>query len=278
MPFSLFPGTEVDLLTGERIQPGLRTRLLGREVLYLPCVGSTNDIAWKLGQMGVCEGFLVLTEEQVTGRGRHGRTWRAPFGGSLLASLLLRPTFLLPQETFLLTALAGLAVSQAVAEVTGLSPVLKWPNDLLFGERKVCGILVELESEAGRLDWAVVGWGLNVNVDFRGDELAGQATSLAMEAGRPFPRLPLLWNCLERMEAGYEALRRGRGEEVWVAWRAALGTLGRPVQVVAPEGTFSGEALDVAPDGALIVRREDGVVVRVLAGDVSLRDMPSPGA
>jgi BirA family biotin operon repressor/biotin-[acetyl-CoA-carboxylase] ligase len=172
-------------------------------------------------------------------------------------------------QTFLLTALAALGVAEAVEQETALRVDLKWPNDVMVGGRKVCGILVELEAATGQLAWAVVGWGLNVNVDFSGaPELRGQAASLAEMAGRPFPRLPLLLACLERLEAHYDAVRAGRGEGVWAAWRARLKVLSQDVEVAAPEGTFVGRALDVAPDGALLVQRPDGTVERVLAGDI----------
>lgn len=270
MPLSLFPGAEVEPLTPERVEAVLGSRHLGGRVLHFSVLDTTMEVARREAQSGAAEGLLVLAEEQRAGRGRYHRRWEAPFGSSLLASLLLRPTFLPPERAFLLTALAALAVAEAVEEVSGLPCTLKWPNDVLLQGRKVCGILVELEGTARRLEWAVVGWGLNVNVDFRASELAGRAISLAEAAGRPFPRLPLLAACLGRMEAHYQALRAGQGEAVWSAWRGRLSMLGRPVEVASPEGMFSGLALDVAPDGALLVRRADGRLERVRAGDVML--------
>ena len=272
MALSLFPGAASDPLTPERVQAGLRTRCFGRRVLHRSTVGSTNDEARFQASAGAPEGLLVLAEEQTAGRGRYDRRWEAPFGSGILASLLLRPTFLPPGQAFLLTALAALGVAEAVERETALPVELKWPNDVLVGGRKACGILVELEGAAGRLAWAVLGWGLNVNVDFSADpELRQRATSLAEAAGRPFPRLPLLWACLERLETHYEALQAGRGEEVWAGWRARLNVLGREVEVAAPEGTISGVALDVGLDGALLVQRADGRAERVLAGDVTVR-------
>ncbi len=267
----LLPGAEVHPLTPERVRAGLSTRLFGQTIRYHPRVGSTNDLAREQAEAGAPEGLLVLAEEQTAGRGRQGRRWEAPFGSSLLCSLLLRPTFLPPERAFSLTILACLAVARAVERETGLRPELKWPNDLLLGGRKVCGILVELGGAAGRMAWAVLGWGLNVNVDFRATLLEGTATSLAAEAGRPLERLPLLRACLEALETGYEKLRSG-GESLLREWRGRLVTLGRPVEVVAPEGHFSGRALDVDAAGALLVERADGRVARVLAGDVSVRE------
>lgn len=284
MALALCSGAPLDPLTPEAVRAGRPTVHFGQAVLHFPSVGSTNDPARTQALAGMAEGLLVLAEEQTAGRGRHGRRWEAPYSSSILASLLLRPTFLPPERAFLLTALAALAMAEAVNGQTGLEVELKWPNDVLAAGRKVCGILVELGASAGdsqgpaegggepgpgRLDWAVVGWGLNVNVDFSADpELGSRATSLAEAAGRPFLRLPLLFACLERLETHYEALRAGWGEEIWTGWRARLGLLGREVTVSAPEGTFAGRALDVAADGALLVQREDGQVERVLAGDV----------
>lgn len=272
MPATVFPGAAPDPLSPESVEAGLRTRRLGRPVVHLPVAISTNDEARHHAGRGAPEGLLVLAEEQSAGRGRYERQWESPFGSSILASLLLRPAFLAPERTFMLTVLAALSVAEAVERETGLPVALKWPNDVLVDGRKVCGILVELAGQAGRLEWGIVGWGLNVNVDFSTDEaLSRTATSLAEAAGRPWPRLPLLLACLERLEAHYEALRAGGGEESWKGWRARLATLGREVTVSAPEGAFSGQAFDVAPDGALLVRRADGRVEHVLAGDVTLQ-------
>ncbi len=281
MSTKLFPGAEVEPLTPERVLAGLRTGRFGQNIVYRPRLGSTNDLARAQAVAGTPEGLLVLAEEQTAGRGRQGRAWHAPFGGALLASLLLRPTFLPPPQAFLLTALAAMAVADTVVQETGLAAEIKWPNDVLLDGRKLCGILVELQgrpgapagagepASPGTLEWAVLGWGLNVNVDF-GPDLAGWATSLAGALGRPIPRLPLLWGCLERMETAYEGLRAGTGDEIWAAWRARLSTIGRAVEVRAPDETFSGTALDVARNGALLVRREDATVVPILAADVSV--------
>ncbi len=270
MPAVLFPGASPEPLAAASVQAGRPGGCLGRLVRHFSAVGSTNDAARALAQAGAPEGLLVLAEEQTAGRGRYGRRWEAPRGSSLLASLLLRPTFLPPERAFLLTALAALGIAEAVAHQTGLEVALKWPNDLLLAGRKVCGILVELEGQRGRLEWAVLGWGLNVNVDFSSAApLSQTATSLATAAGHPWDRRPLLWACLERLEARYEAVRAGRGEEVWADWRARLDLLGAEVTVATPGETLIGRALDVAPDGALLVQRADGRLERVLAGDVA---------
>ena len=271
MPLALFPGTEVDFLSPERVEAALNTRYLGRRVLHFPILDTTMEVARREARAGTPEGLLVLAEEQRAGRGRHGRRWEAPFASSILASLLLRPTFLPPEQAFLLTALSSLSIAEAIEREAGRPCALKWPNDVLLQGRKVCGILVEVEGTATGLEWAIIGWGLNVNVDFRDSELAGRAISLAEASGHPFPRLPLLTACLERMETHYEVLRAGRGEAIWTDWRARLSMLGRPVEVTSPEGTFSGLALDVAFDGTLLVRRTDGRLERVRAGDVTLR-------
>lgn len=271
MPLSLFPGAEVIPLTPERVEAVLNTRYLGRRVLHFPTLDTTMEVARREARAGASEGLLVLAEEQRAGRGRYGRRWEAPFGSCILASLLLRPTFLSPEGAFLLVALSALAVAEAVEEETGRPCALKWPNDVLLEERKVCGILLEVEGAAGHLEWAIVGWGLNVNMDFHDSELAGRAISLAEAFGHPFSRLSLLRACLKRMEVRYEALRAGQGETIRAAWRARLSLLGRMVEVMSPEGAFSGLALDVAPDGALLVRHPDGRLERVQAGDIVVR-------
>ncbi|MDI7275788.1 MAG: biotin--[acetyl-CoA-carboxylase] ligase [Anaerolineae bacterium] len=265
---------EADRLSPELIAEGLGTCWLARNIAYYESVGSTNDEARRLALAGAPEGTLVLAEEQTAGRGRLQRRWLAPRGQALLFSLVFYPTFE-ARDAFRLTMLASLACVQAVQEQTGLRPEIKWPNDLLLQGKKLAGILSELGQAGDRL-YAVVGIGLNVNVDFSPwPELREQATSLREALGRPVPRLPILQATLRRMEAGYDRLRTGASP--FDEWMANLATLGQSVQVTTPEGTFEGKASGVDPDGALQVTLPDGSTRRVLAGDVeSLRLESTP--
>jgi BirA family biotin operon repressor/biotin-[acetyl-CoA-carboxylase] ligase len=262
----------------------LDTSVVGRSVLRYERVGSTNGLAREHARAGHPEGLVVLTEEQTAGRGRQGRGWAAPPGSSLLLSLLLRPTWLSTADAFALTMLAGVALCEATEQVVPVHAALKWPNDLLLpvalaGEpegapalRKAAGILSELQSEGDQLAWAVIGMGINVNwapsgvVD--GRDLEQVATSVSVAAGRPVDRLALLRALLVRLDTCYLALRQGRREELFDAWRARLAMLGQPVRVRLFQGELDGIAEAVEPSGALRVRDEHGAVHVVLAGDV----------
>jgi BirA family biotin operon repressor/biotin-[acetyl-CoA-carboxylase] ligase len=245
-------------------------RLIGRRVVAYPRVGSTNDEAKRLAEGGEPEGTLVITDEQTAGRGRLQRTWWAPPGTALLMSLIFRPD-LAPHQAQRLTMLCSLAVCDAITETTGLAPAVKWPNDVLLHERKVCGILTELGIEGQRLVYAVVGMGINVNVDFGGaGELARTATSLSQELGREVSRPELLRAILVGVEERYARLRAE--ESPHTEWTARLATLGQQVVVTTSTAQISGVAEGVDADGALLLRDEkSGTLRRVLAGDVTLR-------
>ncbi len=255
----------MDDLSPPHIAAGLGTRWLAHRIIYHERTASTNDVARRLALAGTPDGTLVIAEEQTAGRGRLGRQWLAPPGQALLFSLVLYPN-LAPQEAYQLTMLVSLACVEAIIAQTGLQPAIKWPNDLLLGERKLAGIL----SELCRLDeglYAVIGVGLNVNVDFAGyPELEGRATSLADALGRPVERQPLLQEILRRVEARYERLRARISP--YREWVAHLATLGRTVRVQTHEGVFEGLARSADCDGALVVELADGGVRRILAGDV----------
>ncbi|MCD6554008.1 MAG: biotin--[acetyl-CoA-carboxylase] ligase [Anaerolineae bacterium] len=256
-------------LTMEAITRELPTRLIGRRVVVYPRVGSTNDEAKRLAEDGAPEGTLVVADEQTAGRGRLQRTWWAPAGTALLMSLILRPD-LAPHQAQRLTMLCSLAICDAIAGTTGLVPAVKWPNDVLLRGRKVCGILTELGIEGPRLAYAVVGMGVNVNVDFGGaGELTHTATSLAQELGREVSRLELLRAILINVEERYARLRAG--ESPHAEWAARLATLGQRVIVTTPTEQLSGIAEGVDADGALLLRDENGVLRHILAGDVTLR-------
>lgn len=254
------------LLNLARVQEGLTTRFVGQEIVHLPVVGSTIDVARDLAAQGTPEGTLVFAEEQTAGRGRRGRSWLAPAMSSLLCSVVLYPD-LAGQRAARLTMVTGLASAQAVEERTGLAARLKWPNDVLAGSRKIGGVLVETAVEGEEIKHAILSLGLNVNFDpttVRG--IPQTATSLRGELGREVAREPLLQTWLERLEESYLRLDH---ESLHGDWSARLATLGQEVSVDTPAGRVSGMAERVDADGTLIVRREDGTVVGVSVGEVS---------
>jgi BirA family biotin operon repressor/biotin-[acetyl-CoA-carboxylase] ligase len=269
-----------DDLALDELQIDLPTTNIGRPLLFYDRVGSTNDLAKQRARAGDPEGLAILADEQTAGRGRQGRAWAAPPGSGLLMSLLLRPSWLPPADLFALTMLAGTALCEAVEQVAQVPAALKWPNDLLLPARpgappathKAAGILCECELAGDQVDWVVVGIGVNVNwapagtVD--GRDLARAATSLAAASGQPLGRGALLRALLARLDERYRALRQGRREELFVAWRGRLATLGQPTVVRTPHGELRGVAVDVEPSGVLRLRDERGAVHTILAGDV----------
>jgi BirA family biotin operon repressor/biotin-[acetyl-CoA-carboxylase] ligase len=197
----------------------------------------------------------------------------------LLLSVLLRP-YLPPAELFSLTMLAGVALCEAVEQVTSVPAALKWPNDLMLPARpgappashKAAGILSEVELASDQTSWVVIGIGINVNwspaglVD--GRDLAHVATSLANAAGQPIDRAVMLRRLLERIDARYQALRQGRREELFASWRDRVSTIGRSTVVRLADRELQGLVEGVDPSGALLLRDERGVLHTVLAGDV----------
>lgn len=279
---------ENERFDAEAIGAGLGTERLGRQVVYYPVIGSTNDEAKLLAGQGAPEGLLVIANEQTAGRGRLRRRWLAPAGGGLLFTLILRPA-LPPAQVSRVTMACGLAAADAVWEVAGVKAGLKWPNDLLVGDRKLAGILTELALNGEALDYLAVGIGINVTMqpagvgaaageqDLAQDpslvELGSQATSLSLEAGRPISRLRVLWRFLENLERRYAAVLAGQSP--YQEWTQRLVILDRAVCVDLGSEQVSGTIEGVDADGALLLREAQGGLRRVLAGDVSLR---RPGA
>jgi len=263
-----------DSVTPDEVLPGLATRAFGRQIEYRESVGSTNELAKQLARSGAPEGLLVLADEQTAGKGRLGRSWTTPRGSALAMSLVLRPE-LPPVLAPRITLVAAVAVAEAVREVTGLPAGIKWPNDLQLFGRKFCGILTEMDAEMERVAFVVCGMGLNVNMD-RADlpeAFREVATSLKAEKGETFRRAPLVQAVMARFEDIYGRLTAGRFDQVLDRWRALSITLGQEVSALsmAGEPTLTGLAEDVDDDGALLIRTEDGILVRVMSGEVSLR-------
>ncbi|MFI5266009.1 MAG: biotin--[acetyl-CoA-carboxylase] ligase [Chloroflexota bacterium] len=236
---------------------------------------STQAVARQLADDGAVEGTLVVANEQAGGRGRLGNSFYSPLGG-LYLSLVLRPT-LQPSRAPLIGLAVGLAVAQSIGALTGLESVLKWPNDVLLGGRKVSGVLVDLASSADSIRWAIVGIGVNVNIPSFPADLRAGATSLYRELGHEVGleelRLKLL-ACFERL---YLELLEHGPRSVLAAWSAAPNLRGQIVRVSAANDVYEGTAEGLDSDGALLVRMHGGQVRRVVAAEVHLLSVSQLG-
>jgi BirA family biotin operon repressor/biotin-[acetyl-CoA-carboxylase] ligase len=253
-------------LSAESIMDALGTRIIGQRVLYYPSVTSTNEIAKKEAGRGVEEGTVVIADEQTAGRGRLKRSWLTPAGNIALSVVLYPEKRILP----LLIMMASLAVSHSIEAVTGLKTQIKWPNDVLINGRKVCGILIESDVRNEEVNYLIIGMGINVNAGK--DVLSGvvtPATSLYMEAGHEVSRLQIILELITDMDNLYHTIVSGGS--VFNKWRDRLITLGKEVKVTSGKEELEGIAESVETDGSLLVRSPDGILDRVVAGDVTLR-------
>ncbi|MGI8587830.1 MAG: biotin--[acetyl-CoA-carboxylase] ligase [Chloroflexia bacterium] len=236
---------------------GLTTERFGRSLEYYPQIGSTNDRVRELARAGAREGLLVVADEQTAGRGSHGRSWLAPPGGAILASLLLRPQR--PAgEVFAPVMILGLAVRAALAGA-GAPAALKWPNDVLCRGLKIAGILCELAMSGGVSDFVIAGFGVNIDFDPAAYGLSEAATSLRLEVAGALPsRQDLLNSILCEAEARYIRWQQGNYLGIWQEWRDRLATLGSEVRVDTGDGRVEGMAIRVERDGTLIVSTPQG--------------------
>lgn len=269
-----------DTLSAVAVQENLQTRWAGRGgILYAQEMSSTNAVLKEAARQGMPHGSVAVCHHQTAGKGRIGRSWETPPGEALTFSLLLRPR-LQPEEAQLCTLAAALAMARTIRGLCpGLAPRIKWPNDVVLGQGKCCGILSEMGMGAGGVDYVVTGVGLNVNQTAFPEELANKAVSLLGEmrkeaAGvQPLDRTILLCRFLREMEDIMDAVEAGGFAAIRADYEAASATIGEPVQVIAPAEQYTGVAQGVDATGALLVRRQDGCVETVLCGDVSVRGL-----
>ena len=248
-----------------RIQTTLSDSVVGSRIYYRQLTGSTMDDARDLAHEGEREGAVVIAEEQNKGRGRFNRVWVSPPGLNLYFTVLLRPE---PNRLPYMNMAAALAVFDTVAQFPGLEPAVKWPNDVRIGGRKLSGILVETEFEGDSLAHALVGIGVNVNLNVsEHPEIADTATSLRSEAGREFDRSDVLSSVLKNLDAWYARVRAG--ESLTRDWASTLETLGKQVELRWREQVLTGLAESVDDQGNLILLQPSGERVTVVAGEVT---------
>ena len=263
-----------DRLYPEEVLSGLDTRWMARDLHWLETTDSTNRVALELARDGAGHGTAVVAEAQSAGRGRLGRAFFSPPYLNLYTSIVLRPTTSTAQAPAWILA-AAVGVADAVAETLGGSEdvEIKWPNDVLLAGLKTSGILMEMSAEATRIDHLVLGIGVNLNVarrDFPA-EFRAHATSLAEHAGHSVDRIAFARSLYGALEAALDACAQGGFDAVRPRFEARFKMPGRRVRAVQPGGAeLSGQVHGIDTDGALLLRREDGDLARVVAADVTL--------
>lgn len=256
----------------DRLQEGLRTKRFGKNIFFSSKVGSTNDWAKELAKFGAAEGTIAIAETQTAGRGRLKREWVSPRGG-LWFSIILRPK-LKADEAVRIVFVAGLAVAEVLRELYKLKVETKWPNDVLVNDRKVCGILSEMGTTDAKVDFVIIGIGLNANINIEkafSKELKATASSLETELVRRVQLEPLFRALLEKFERVYDLFLNEGFASILEEWKKYAGFFGCQVEVSSETEKWTGVALDVADDGSLIMKLKDGTIKHVLIGDVSLR-------
>jgi BirA family transcriptional regulator, biotin operon repressor / biotin---[acetyl-CoA-carboxylase] ligase len=258
-----------DILTPELLRKQLKGKLFGKRFYHFFKTDSTNRVAMDLAYAGEAEGAVILAEEQTAGRGRAGRKWHSEVGTGIYVTLLLRPR-LSPAQAPVLTMLAGLSLHAAILVQTGLNTELKWPNDILLQDKKIGGILTEMHAEPSQVRFVVVGIGINVNQENFPPELASLATSLRKETGRLQSRLELLVRLLREFETDYNRfLQEGPAYVVERFAEVSPFANGKRVRVDTGRETYAGVTAGLSPEGMLLVKKDGGGIVTVIAGDVT---------
>jgi BirA family transcriptional regulator, biotin operon repressor / biotin---[acetyl-CoA-carboxylase] ligase len=249
-----------DRLYPSEIRNGLQAELFGCEVVHFDSTGSTNTDARELAEKGAVEGTVVVAETMIGAKGRLGRKYVTNPGGVWL-STILRP-HIDPMHASSVTLLAAVSVTKALRGM-GLEAVIKWPNDVLVNGKKICGILTEMSAETDRVNFIILGIGVNVN----NDPPFETATSMKAELGHDVSRVEFAQGLLEALEEDYITFRNDGFMPLLWSWRRYSDTLGRPVEVTYQDEIITGIAQDVDEDGSLIVKLNDGSVKRIVSGD-----------
>ncbi|MEK7398572.1 MAG: biotin--[acetyl-CoA-carboxylase] ligase [Candidatus Poribacteria bacterium] len=255
-------------MTASEIKLGLKTSILGKEIVYFDETTSTNDVAFALAIDGAINGTLVIADSQTKGRGRLDRKWFSPKGTSILASLIMRPKIALSHSGNI-TPITTISIVQAIRHITNLTAMIKWPNDIVVNDRKVSGILVESKIERNRAKFFVVGFGVNVNIpknDFP-EEILETATSLSVELQHEVSRVQLLQEILYQLESRYTEMMDD-SIDFLQEWKNLSVTIGRRVKIERPDEVFFAKALDIDKNGALIIQLGSGEIQSIMNDDL----------
>jgi len=255
-----------DKMLPSEIKHELGTKILGKNIYAYAKTDSTNTLAYNLAKEGALEGTVVVAEQQQKGKGRLGRKWVSPTGG-IYMSCIIKPD-IGPNEVQEFTLVAALSVVDAIKEVTGVESRIKWPNDIIINKKKVCGILTELKAETDRIDFVILGIGINANVSDKA--LPETATSIRKELSRRISRIDIIKSLLRNLEKEYFIFKDKGFASLLERIKSLSETIGKHVRVSSHDSVYEGEAVDIDEEGALVIRLDSGIMQRILSGDVSL--------
>lgn len=255
------------MISSAKIQRSLTTKFIGQKIHAFDTVDSTNKVLKDLAATGALEGTIVIAEFQTAGRGRLNRTWHAERGKNILLSILLRPEE--AEAVHLLTYLTALSAADAVEENTGLRVECRWPNDLLINGRKFCGILLESAWDGQRVQYVIVGVGMNVNQESFPPDLRLSATSLRLECGKEFRRVHILQTFLQKLESIYLESKVSGFSGIIERWTRKCTMFGKEITIEQEGKNLSGTALRLDRDGSLVIL-SNGREINVYAGDVTV--------
>lgn len=264
-----------DVLSMSELEPLLHTDFMGRDIIYLDSTASTNTYAKKAAEESFKDGTVIIADEQTAGRGRLGRHWVSTRGKGIWMSIMLKPD-VLPSDAPKLTIAAACAVVRALWSCCQLDTRIKWPNDIVSGGKKLCGILTEMSAEADEIKYVIIGIGINANMEANdfGSEVSGIATSINIESGRTVSRKVLAASVLYEFEELYKIfVQNGSIRHFLDEYKSKSAILGKEIRIISKKEEIVGRAVDISEEGHLAVKLADGSERFIMSGEVSVRGL-----
>lgn len=262
--------SEPDLLDADKILPDASENLVIKRIVTMKETDSTNEEAKRRVHSGDEGGVVIAAERQTAGKGRFCRVWESPFRDGLFFSILLKPE-LPPTDVASITLAAGYAVCLAIRDITGIDARIKWPNDVIVGNRKLCGILTEMSAQSDRIEHLIIGIGINVNNSSFPDEIAKRATSLFIETGKKTDRNFFFSRVLYYLDRAIGGFLVSLSIEDIEHFKEICATMGRTVTVQRGRNTITGIAYDISPEGELIIKTDGGNDIVINSGEVTVQ-------
>lgn len=247
------------------------SKIIGKKVLFFDTINSTNTYAMELADMGYPEGTVIIADAQTSGKGRLGRKWLSPQGKNLYMSIILRPV-ILPRDAAMLTLMSAVACVTAIKRLSSVPASIKWPNDIMVSDRKLGGILTEMKADMDRIFHAVIGIGININLEASDmpDEIKAYATSIKNESGVAQSRTIVAIEIIKELDKWYNMLLISGKKPIADEWLKLSSTIGHAVKVTVGNNVFTGIAESIDDEGMLILKLPDNTLKKISAGDVTI--------